>query len=66
MPDIEIEIEDELEDDESQFEDCNGDNCNAEVYPEDPYFATPCGTYCSRCMRRHMKECEICRGEFGE
>jgi len=43
---------------------CNGDGCRTEVFPEDPYFGTPCGTYCSGCMRRHMKSCEVCRNEF--
>lgn len=43
---------------------CNGEKCGAKVYPEDPYYATPCGTFCSDCMHDHAKECEICASEF--
>jgi hypothetical protein len=43
---------------------CSHDGCSAKVYPEDPYYATPCGTYCSEHMRMHADECEVCRSEF--
>lgn len=56
----------QIEDKEAEFEICNGENCQREVYPEDLYFATPCGTHCTPCMKKHMKECEICRSEFGD
>ena len=45
-------------------EDCNCTDCDAIVTADDPYYATPCGTYCSSCMRKHMVDCEICRNEF--
>jgi len=39
--------------------------CTARVHRDDPYFATPCGTYCSDCMRaEHAKTCDICAHEF--
>jgi hypothetical protein len=44
---------------------CNGEDCFVAVHPEDPYYATPCGTYCSTCMRKHVKDCGICVTEFG-
>jgi hypothetical protein len=47
---------------EAEAENCN--DCDTLVYPEDPYFATPCGTFCSRCIRKHAKGCEICADEF--
>ncbi len=43
---------------------CNGPDCDQKVLPEDPYYATPCGTFCSTRMREHVKECGVCRGEF--
>jgi len=45
---------------------CSHKGCATMVNPEDPYYATPCGTYCSAHMRGHMKSCEICRGKFEE
>ncbi len=39
-------------------------DCEASVAEDDPYSATPCGTYCVDCMSSHMAECEICRKEF--
>ena len=47
-------------------EECSADGCTVKVYPKDPYFATPCGTYCTEHMREHVKGCEICRNEFSE
>lgn len=49
---------------ESDSEEMGCSNCEVPVCREDPYFATPCGTYCSSCMHGHAKECEICREEF--
>lgn len=43
---------------------CNGDDCGVLVEPDDPYYATPCGTYCTGCMDKHAKDCEICAHEF--
>ena len=35
------------------------------VGPNDPYFATPCGSYCSDCMEtEHASGCGICASEF--
>ncbi len=45
---------------------CSADECNTTVNPEDPYFATPCGTYCSEHMREHAQTCEVCRKAFPE
>lgn len=28
--------------------------------------STPCGSYCEECLKEHVKECEICAGEFPE
>ena len=47
---------------EEEGDDCT--DCDAIVTADDPYYATPCGTYCSSCMRKHMVDCEICRNEF--
>lgn len=47
-------------------EECNGSKCETMVEPDEDYFATPCGTYCSECMLEHLKTCEICRHEFGD
>ena len=38
--------------------------CGHPVMQEDPFFATPCGTYCSACMGLHAKECNVCAHEF--
>lgn len=51
-----------MNDDESY--ECN--DCGHPTYPGDPYYATPCGTYCSRCMRQHVKQCGVCKNEFYE
>lgn len=53
------DFEDEDEDDVAE---CNG--CECEVDSEEPYFATPCGTYCISCMNEHMEGCGICADEF--
>jgi hypothetical protein len=45
---------------------CNGDGCDTTVNPSDPYYATPCGTYCSEHMREHAQTCEVCRKQFPE
>ena len=45
-------------------EECSEDGCRVRVYPEDPYFATPCGTYCTEHMREHVKECGACKNHF--
>lgn len=39
--------------------------CGATVTANDPYFATPCGTFCETCMREHAKHCDVCAREFG-
>lgn len=44
---------------------CACSECNTLVTRSDPYFATPCGTFCSSCMEsKHAKECGICKSEF--
>ncbi len=44
---------------------CNGQGCETIVGPRDPYFATPCGSYCSDCMEtEHAPGCGICASEF--
>ena len=44
---------------------CNGTGCETMVGPRDPYFATPCGSYCSECMEtEHAPGCGICASEF--
>jgi hypothetical protein len=58
------EDEDE-EDDDGDTEECNGWDCQTRVTQDDPYYATPCGTFCSACMVQHVKDCGICRNEFG-
>lgn len=47
----------------SHQEECS--DCNHSVSENDPYFATPCGTFCSDCMEtKHSKECGVCASEF--
>ena len=38
--------------------------CGVTVAPNDPYFATPCGTHCEACFEKHRAECEVCDKEF--
>ena len=38
--------------------------CGEIVAPNDPYFATPCGTHCEACFEKHRAECEVCDKEF--
>jgi hypothetical protein len=51
------------EDDEDQAE-CS--DCERVVFREEPYFATPCGTFCAEHMRDHVAGCGVCRSEFSE
>ena len=39
-------------------------DCGTPVEPDDPYYATPCGTYCGECLAKHAKECGSCAHEF--
>lgn len=43
---------------------CQEDGCGAQVEADDPYFATPCGTFCPEHMREHAKGCGVCAKEF--
>lgn len=43
---------------------CECSDCPEIVRAEDPYFATPCGTFCGGCMLAHARECGICASEF--
>ena len=52
------------EPDHEDHEECSEKDCTERVYPEDPYFATPCGTYCTEHMREHVKECGVCKNHF--
>jgi hypothetical protein len=54
----------EREDEEAGLDSVPCSDCDTPVEPGDPFYATPCGTYCEECMCRHMSECEICRHEF--
>lgn len=57
--------DDEDEDEDEDYEGVECGDCNATVTPDDPYFATPCGTFCSSCMReKHALGCGICASEF--
>lgn len=38
--------------------------CGESVSQNDPYFASPCGTFCEDCMREHLQGCGVCRKEF--
>ena len=40
--------------------------CPAIVKLGDPYFEGPCGTFCSRCMKEHVKGCSVCAEKFPE
>ncbi|MCL4296235.1 MAG: hypothetical protein KJ077_10925 [Anaerolineae bacterium] len=55
---------DDLEEGEETEEGVECSECPTLVYPDDPYYSTPCGTYCEEHMQAHLEECEICRGEF--
>ena len=54
------------ENEEGDDDSCECSVCDATVDREDPYFATPCGTFCAEHMREHVKGCGICAGEFPE
>lgn len=56
------------EEEDREPHECNGE-CGATVTHHDPYYATPCGTFCSACMTKHVKQpdgCGICHHEFPE
>jgi hypothetical protein len=40
--------------------------CPAIVKLGDPYFEGPCGTFCSVCMKEHVKTCRVCAEKFPE
>ena len=40
--------------------------CGAVVKIDEPYFEGPCGTYCSFCMKQHVKKCINCAQKFPE
>jgi len=48
----------------SEAEQCNGQDCETMVEPDEPHYSTYCGTFCQECMADHVAECEICRKEF--
>ncbi len=44
---------------------CSEDGCKEMVSANDPYYSSPCGTFCESCMtEKHAEACEICRNEF--
>ena len=46
-----------------EFQRCQ--ECDLRVETIDPYYATPCGTFCEECLERlHVAQCGICRHEF--
>ena len=40
--------------------------CPEIVTADDPYFVTPCGSFCLKHMRSHVQSCRACAGEFRE
>src|SRR5436305_13064125 len=40
--------------------------CGAVVKLGNPYFESPCGTYCRLCMKQHVKKCSGCAQKFPE
>ena len=39
--------------------------CGVFVLPEDAYYSSPCGTYCTECMEtKHAPGCNVCKKEF--
>lgn len=53
----------ETEPEEEDTEECNG--CRQPVERGEPYYSSPCGTYCDDCMEeKHARECAVCRNEF--
>ena len=38
--------------------------CGETVTSDDPYFATPCGSFCPACMEEHATECDGCAKQF--
>lgn len=47
---------------DSDTQECQ--DCDDIVEEDDPFFATPCGTFCEGCMGGHVKVCGICKDEF--
>ncbi len=48
---------------EQKVHECS--ECEEKVYPEDPYYSSPCGTFCSECMHDvHAPVCGVCRRGF--
>lgn len=47
-------------------EECSMDGCHTEVFRNEDYFGTPCGTFCDDHMAEHVQGCEICMNEFPE
>lgn len=57
------EIAQQLKEQAEETAECS--DCDAPVTRDDPYFATPCGTFCEPCMReKHAPGCGICASEF--
>lgn len=55
-----------VEAEETAAEGTECSDCVTVVTPDDPYFATPCGTYCDSCMATHVEKCGVCSHEFGD
>lgn len=66
MPIVIDDVEEEEMGEQNEPCTCNGSGCDQEVLAEDPYYATPCGTYCSDCMEKHIAVCEVCKSEFAD
>ena len=54
--------EEEVPGDDDGSELCS--TCGDPVLPDDEFYASSCGTYCSECMDAHTKTCEVCSKEF--
>jgi hypothetical protein len=48
------------------YQRCVGYKCEVEFGPGDSYYDTPCGIFCSSCMKQHVKRCDACARKFPE
>jgi hypothetical protein len=64
---VDVTIED-LDGDEELPEsyECSEPGCTVTVYREDPFYSSPCGTFCTAHFREHAKTCGVCGDEFPE
>lgn len=43
---------------------CSDEGCKTRVYGIDPFFSSPCGTFCTVDMLKHAKVCGVCNYEM--